>query len=72
MTSGGKTTFYGGLSGIAERTGLNRDTVRLAMNQLERDGWIVRDIEWRNGERRLFTVLTHDQFVEAHGKDSCR
>jgi DNA-binding IclR family transcriptional regulator len=73
MTSGGKNMFYGGMLGIARRTGLSKETVRVAMNWLVREGWLVReDHEWRNGERRLFTVLTHDQFVEKHGGDSCR
>ena len=74
MTSGGKNTFYGGIRGIAERTGLNKNTVRLAMNRLMVEGWLVTEVkwEWRNGQGRTFAVLTHDQFVEKHGRDSCR
>ncbi len=74
MTSGGKNTFYGGIRGIAERTGLNKDTVRLAMNRLMVEGWLVTEVkwEWRNGQGRTFAVLTHDQFVEKRGRDSCR
>jgi len=73
MTSGGKNTFYGGIRGIADRTGLDKDTVRLAMNRLMVEGWLVpEDQEWRNGQGRTFKVLTHDQFVEKRGRDSCR
>lgn len=73
VTSGGKNSFYGSVRGVTVRTGLHTSTVVVAIRILVKDGWLVReDKEWRRGQGRRFTVLTHDQWAEAQGRISCR